>query len=58
MLSNPKTTLVGYAILLAVAVYVAYGFYSGKPMDIQTVIQILTGVGAGGGLIAASDGGH
>lgn len=56
MLDNPKTSIVGYIMIAVILVYMAYGFYVGKPMGMQDVLAALIGI-AGVGLVAAKDGG-
>ena len=54
-MKNPKTTIVGYLLLLAAVVQVVVGLLSGTvdTISIQHVIEAVTGLG----LIGASDGG-
>jgi hypothetical protein len=54
-MNNPKTTIIGFIMIAVVLIYMAYGFYIGKPMGMDTVLAALVGIGAGGGLIAAKD---
>lgn len=58
MLSNPRTTIIGYLLVIAavlqIAVHVMTGTFSGISEHITEIITALTGVG----LIAAKDGGH
>lgn len=58
MLGNPRTTILGYFILLLILLYVLYGFYIGKPIELKEIMGILTGAATGVGLINSSDGGH
>ena len=56
MMSNPKTTILGYLSLLAVLIHAAQAVISGNyaNVGIPDIIAALTGVG----LIASKDGGH
>lgn len=56
MLSNPKTSIYGGIMIAVVLCYMAYGFWIGKPMDMDTVLAALIGI-AGAGLVSAKDGG-
>lgn len=58
MLSNPRTTIIGYlliaAAVLQIAVHVMTGTFNGIAEHITEIITALTGVG----LIMSKDGGH
>ncbi len=58
MLYNPKTTISGYVTLALIVCYVAYGFYTGKPLDLQTVLGLLGGGSLAVSAINSKDGGH
>ncbi len=57
-MSNPFTTIVGYAIIGIVAVYVLFGWGIGNPMPLKEVLSELAVALAGLGLVVAKDGGH
>lgn len=58
MLSNPKTTIAGYAAIIIIVLYVLYGFWIGKPMDINEVLSLLAGSALAIAAISAKDGRH
>ena len=57
-MSNPKTTIAGYASVACILAYVGYGFYIGQPLDIERVLALLAGIGLSLAAISAKDGGH
>jgi hypothetical protein len=57
-MNNPFTTVVGYAIIGIVAIYVLFGWGIGNPMPLKDLLSELVTALAGLGLVLSRDGGH
>lgn len=57
-LNNPRTTIIGYLVIIGAATTFLLKLLNGEPVTIDEMISIFGGIGAGAVGIFSGDGGH